>query len=419
MCFRSLLRSLSAAGALALSTGTVHAAPEVLDAVRSHLYAGRSAEAIAAAEAGLAEAPGDDENRYALGAAEFVRAVERLGQGLHRYGLRGADEDSFAAMAGLPILRIPVPHNPSPDRISYEAMNELLATFASDLAAAEATLAGIQAESLDLPIDVGAIRLDLDGDGTGTEDEALWRMLKRVAALSWLDEQSAAALDIDFDASDVPWLRAYCHVLMAISEFPLAYDWRAAFEATFHGLFPEADLPSGALNAKSAPGGDYAHYAGIFDLVAFVHLNHWPVVAPERLKNVLVHLEAVPPLSRENWRRILAETDDANEWLPGPRQSGALGIAVTQEQIDGWMLFLDEFDALLHGRKLLPHWRFTQGINLRRMFLEPTTLDIVLLIQGFGALPYLEDGELTTGNTWRRITRIFGGDFFRYALWFN
>jgi hypothetical protein len=419
MYFRALLRSLSAAGALALSIGTAPAAPDVIDAVLSHLYAGRSAEAIAAAEAGLAEAPGDDENRYALGVAEFVRAVERLGQGLYRYGLRGADEDSFAAMAGLPILRIPVPRNPSPESITYEALNQLLAAFATDLAAAEATLAGVEAESLDLPVDIGAIRLDLNGDGTGTEDEALWRMLKQVAELPWLDEQSAAALTIEFDASDVPWLRAYCHILMAISEFPLAYDWRAAFETTFHGLFPDADLPSNALNAKSAPSGDYAHYAGIFDLIAFVHLNHWPVVAPERLKNVLAHLEAVPPLSRENWRRIRAETDDADEWLPGPRQSGALGIAVTQEQIDGWMLFLDEFEALLQGRKLLPHWRFRQGINLRRMFLEPTTFDIVLLIQGFGALPYLEDGELTTGDTWRRIAQIFGGDFFRYALWFN
>jgi hypothetical protein len=419
MGFRAFLRSLFAAGALALSIGTAHPTPEVVDAVRSHLYAGRSAEAIAAAEAGLAEAPGDDENRYALGAAQFVRAVERLGQGLYRYGLRGADEDSFAAMAGLPILRIPVPRNPSPESITYEALNELLAAFVSDVAAAETTLAGVEAESLALPIDIGAIRLDLDGDGVGAEDEALWRILKQVAELPWLDEQSAAALTIDFDASDVPWLRAYCHILMAISEFPLAYDWRPAFETTFHSLFPDADLPSNALNAKSAPSGDYVHFAGVFDLVAFVHLNHWPVVAPERLRNVLAHLEAVPPLSRENWRRILAEADDANEWLPSPRQSGALGIAVTEEQIDGWMLFLDEFEALLQGRKLLPHWRFTQGINLRRMFLEPTTFDIVLLIQGFGALPYLEDGELTTGDTWRRIAQIFVGDFFRYALWFN
>jgi hypothetical protein len=58
-------------------------------------------------------------------------------------------------------------------------------------------------------------------------------------------------------------------------------------------------------------------------------------------------------------------------------------------------------------------------MNLRRLFLEPTTFDLVLLIQGSAALPYLEDGELTESDTWRRIMQVFGGDFFRYAVWFN
>ena len=103
-------------------------------------------------------------------------------------------------------------------------------------------------------------------------------------------------------------------------------------------------------------------FAAIADLVAFIHLFHWPVVEPERMKSVLAHLEAIPPLSRENWRRILAETDSGKEWIPNPRQTGMLpGVTVTQEQIDGWMLFLDEFEALLKGEKLLPHWRFRQG----------------------------------------------------------
>ena len=94
------------------------------------------------------------------------------------------------------------------------------------------------------------------------------------------------------------------------------------------------------------------------------------------MRSVLAHLEAIPPLSRENWTRIRAETDNGKEWLPNPHQTGFLpGVTVTQEQIDGWMLLLDEFGALLQGQKLLPHWRFDKGINLRRMFLEPTTFD--------------------------------------------
>ena len=94
-------------------------------------------------------------------------------------------------------------------------------------------------------------------------------------------------------------------------------------------------------------------------------------------------------------------------------------MAVTQEQIDGWMLLLDEFEALLKGEKLLPHWRFDKGINLRRMFLEPTTFEVVLLIQGSAAIPYLEDGILTEGVTWQRIGGLIGGNFIGYAIWFN
>ena len=138
------------------------------------------------------------------------------------------------------------------------------------------------------------------------------------------------------------------------------------------------------------------------------------------MRSVLGHLEAMIQLSRENWRRTMAETDDRNEWIPNPQQTGVLPrMQVTEQRVTGWRQFLDEFEALLQGNKLLPHWRFDQGINLRRVFTEPTTFDIVLLIQGSAAVPYLEDGDFTTGETWEQIMNLFGGDFFRYFIWFN
>lgn len=42
-----------------------------------------------------------------------------------------------------------------------------------------------------------------------------------------------------------------------------------------------------------------------------------------------------------------------------------------------------------------------------------------MLIAGEGALPYLADGEVTTGERWDSITREFEGSLFQYALWFN
>jgi hypothetical protein len=364
-------------------------------------------------------------------------------------------------------LRIPVPHNPHPDKLTYEAFRPVLQSFVDDLEAAETTLAGITSTNLDLPLNIGLIRLDLNADGASSDDEALWLIFMTVAEARWLDEREAGKLLVDFDESDVPWLRAYIHLLTAIVEFPLAHDWRDAFEATFHGVFPGAGLPLSVLFEEEmkaleelqkqgevpeppvklpteswpeyenrrqiwleTPEGQErqrldslmirVEFGGIADLIAFVHLNHWPVVEPERMQSVLEHLEAMVRFSRENWRRIRAETDDRNEWIPSTAQSGVLPrMRVTEERVAGWMQFLDEFEALLQGKKLLPHWRFYRGINMRRMFLEPSTFDIVLLIQGSAAVPYLEEGELTTSQTWRQITRVFGGDFFRYFIWFN
>ena len=56
---------------------------------------------------------------------------------------------------------------------------------------------------------------------------------------------------------------------------------------------------------------------------------------------------------------------------------------------------------------------------MRRMFLEPGTFDIVLLIHGSAALPYLEKGPVTDQHTWNQISNLLGGNFFRYLIWFN
>ena len=61
----------------------------------------------------------------------------------------------------------------------------------------------------------------------------------------------------------------------------------------------------------------------------------------------------------------------------------------------------------------------TKGINLRRVFEEPQPFDLVLWITGPAALPYLEDGPMTSTDEWNRITAAFEGSFGSYAIWFN
>ena len=365
-------------------------------------------------ESGFAANPADDEARFALGVVEFLQAIEKLGC---ISPLRAEQRESVGVTSSF--FRLPVPPNPNPEKIDYDALRGVLGALVDELGKAEATLSGVKSTALDLPLNIGLIRLDLDGDGKGSEQEGLGSILATLGGSEMSGADPAAPLLVDFDASDVPWLRAYCHLLMALAEFPLAHDWRAAFDSTFQGLFPRAGLPLSQAEKLPLPD-EYRMYPAAADVIAFIHLLHWPVAEPQRMRSVLAHLEAIPPLSRENWARIQAETDNGKEWLPNPHQTGFLpGVTVTQEQIDGWMLLLDEFEALLQGKKLLPHWRFDKGINVRRMFLEPTTFDLVLLLQGSAAVPYLESGEMSTGVTWQRIGDLLGGNFIGYAIWFN
>ena len=163
-----------------------------------------------------------------------------------------------------------------------------------------------------------------------------------------LTEADVKQFVIGFDGSDVPWLRGYSHLLMAMGEFVLAYDWREGFDTTFQMFFPHSGLPNAVLNEypdKLPPrAGDYfpiADVAYAADLIAFLHLAHWPLAEPERMPRVLGHLEETASLSRDNWKLILAETDDDHEWVPNPRQTGVIpGIVVSQAQVDGWMVFL-------------------------------------------------------------------------------
>jgi hypothetical protein len=170
----------------------------------------------------------------------------------------------------------------------------------------------------------------------------------------------------------------------------------------------------------------------ILDVIAAVHLVNLPLKEPERMESARQHVLEMIRTSRQSWVLIQAETDDDHEWLPNPKQTGVLRIPVTRELIGGWLAVLTEMEDLLEGRKLVPFWRDSaradgkpdelvkvRGINLKRFFAEPRDFDLILLIQGTGALPYLERGPLSRPETWESLNRVFGGQFFGFAVWFN
>ena len=405
----ALFSGVMAAAAVA-ETGTAQL-------MREHLRGGQLEELRKDLANRLEQAPADDELRFGLGATQFLIAIEHMSQFMYRHGL----EQPRGLQGAVPFLRFPLPLNPAPEPLTYEKTRGFFMASLSDLAAAQVALAGMGSGDVKLPVAIGLVRLDLDGDGTASEEETLWRVFDSTLGGGNITAQDAEAFVVVLDRGDAAWLRGYTHLLSALLEFPLAHDWQQGFDASFHMFFPRAGLPNAILDATPSNLFGDPSAASFADLIAFIHLMHWPVTEPKRMEAVLGHLESVVALSRESWKFILAETDDEAEWIPNPRQTKSVlpGVPVTQETVDGWLLFLGEFDALLTGRKLIPHWRLEKGINLRRVFAEPRTIDPVLWMQGSAALPYLEVGELTSSETWSRIMGLLQGNFLGYAIWFN
>jgi uncharacterized protein (TIGR03000 family) len=337
----------------------------------------------------LKEPPQDDKARFGLGALRFVYAIEHLGQSLYRYGLRS----EVGQQANIPFLRLPVPANPKPEECTYPALRMVFEDLIEDLQNAEATLAKIQDEKVKLPLHPGALRLDLVGDGKyGDRFGAILKRYLTGARNLQADEE----LLIVFDRGDVAWLRGYCHLLMALAEIFLAYDCQELFDLAGPHFFANVKPP-----ARDVPGFPFT-----------LRLKE-----PERMKAALSHLENVLVLSKESWKFILAETDDDHEWIPNPKQRGALGIRVTQPMVDSWLQFVDEAQAILAGKRLIPSWHNgdKRGINLRRVFLEPRSLDL----STDATAPYLEEGPLTRPAVWNQLQRVFGGDLLNFAIWFN
>ena len=395
-----------------LICGSLAEAQDATALLEEHLISGELAAGEAALIARLDQDSGDAQARFGLGVLQVVRGVEALAQVLYRHGVT-------QHARSLPFLRIPVGQHPNPDPISHDQLRELFLRLATDLTQASATLAMVDDRDVRLPLHFGRIRLDFNGDGQAEQEETLWRLYAATRPDIQVTEEAAREFVIGFDYADVLWLRGYCHLLLSMVETVLAHDWKELFERTGHVLFPKVVSPyTKLLHGNVFRFGDF----DVVDLVAFVHLVRFQVVEPQRMQAAHQHLLEVIRLSRQSWNAIEQETDDEAEWIPGPRQTGVLpGVRVGPEMVASWRDFLGEAEALLEGRKLVPHPRFggQQGINLKRLLLEAPHFDLVLLIQGTGAFPYVEEGEVSSRATWREFQRTFRGQFLGFAFWFN
>src|SRR5207245_10000883 len=81
-----------------------------------------------------------------------------------------------------------------------------------------------------------SIRLDLAGDGKPTDKfiDILQKIMQR-QQFDFL--KSNPEFLVGFDRGDVAWLRAYCHLLMGMLDFYLAFDTKRLFDLSADELF--------------------------------------------------------------------------------------------------------------------------------------------------------------------------------------
>ncbi len=330
-----------------------------------------------------------DGERFGLGVAQTLRALEHLGQGLYRHGSKAQI---------LPVLRLPVPANPNPEPIDAEGLRRLLKTFQADLAKAEKTLQKVKNSDFKVPLPLGRVKLDLDGDGKATD-----RLLDLAGALrGGLPEGLDGDLEVAFDATDAAWLQGYTHLLMGLTDLLLAIDLQPHWNQIGPLLF-ERPLP------QDTPPRDEAETT--------LRLKD-----PRALGRLRRHLVTMCALSRTTWRRALAETDDDREWLPSPSQKGVLGVPVRREMVDAWLSMIGDLESVLEGRLLLPGWgkNPTLGFDLRAFLEHPPRTNLLdqTLKQGPPAR-FLRKGKRVDTQKLTQALRVFGGEFMGMAIWFN
>lgn len=391
--------------------------------VQKFLMDGQLKDGAAALVNHLAANPDDDQARLGLGITQFLQAYEHLGQNLYRHGLR--TERSFVRPA--PMIRELWPQNAEPEKIDYAAARTIVQTFVNDMNQAEATLAAVKDERVKLSLHVARIKIDFFGLQRPINASLLFRQLGDANV-------SANALEdlvIAFDRGDVAWLRGYCHFLAAVGEMLLAVDGQPLFECTAHWIFEKVETPHTFLIEDREPLDAnqpfWTNSRLTSDFIATIHLLlRFSVQEPDRLKVAHAHLLSMCQMSREMWSQFLRETDDDNEWIPNPKQTGVLGVPISDDMVNTWLETVAEAELVLEGKRLIPFWRGAQtarGINLKRAFYESREIDIPLWIQGTAATPYLENGTLTKfkeAEMIRRIDSQFDGmNFIRFGFWFN
>lgn len=428
------MKVLTAVAMATLMLPSVAMASDVGEQLAQRLYDGTLAEARQDAIDRCVEYNADA--CFAAGLTDLIGGVEALSQALYRHGATTPGTPAAAMLLGMGLDGgpMPTPANPDPEPLSYEQLRTILSDFVVALDSARDYFKLADTGSFVLTIDPLRVRVDLDGDGAAGEGETLGAMLGSVEEFADIPapdgpppggkSKSKAPETVDtsigFDNADAIWFAGYSQVAAAPVDLLLAHDFSEFFNAYLHRVFPKAGLPMQDYSTGSTLFMDPDSDAFIADIIAAIHTADFPVTDAPRLAGVLARLQSITALSRRNWELILAETDDNRELVPSPSQTSLVpGTPVTEETVAAWMATLDTADQVLAGELLVPHWRFKQGFDLKAYFETATETDIVMLIAGQGALPFIKAGPIADAQSFAEANRVFGTDWINYAFWFN
>lgn len=349
------------------------------------------------------------EDIFAIGGLHFLGAVERA---LQLQWRTGADQVAGNAgdTLGLPFLRLPVPPNPAPDPFSGALISQLFADIEADMAAARTALATLpEGEDFGLELTLSDLWFDIDMNGArAPEEDALAILGPQLLGWQWQDpDPGLPPLTVRFDAADTAWLAAYTHVMSGVANTVLAYDPAASTDRVIASRV--------ALKVAQPDPSTYsfdASFGQFLDAFAMLEgaVNQPPDAA--RTKAAKDHFLAMIAENRRFWSLVALETDDDREWVPNDRQSSALGFDLPPGTGDAWLGVLADGEALLQGRLLIPYWRGPdgQGINLGRMFDDPAPISITGWVQGWAAVPYLEQGPVVNPTSLRQFEALMGGN---------
>ncbi len=398
--------------------------------VEAYLVSGKLSDGEKKIRELLKERPEDDQARMSLAVLQFFQMIEHFGQGLYELGPRQEFAGSFEiGLPWNPFQNMSLPDNPNPQVVQLQDLHRLVQRMIDDLAQLDTTLAQIKSNDVKLPLRLFRFNLDINQDGRIGPAENLKSFYGQYLG-DFPDGRDANRarrrrpedIVVVFDRADVEWLRGYSSLLRGAGELFLAYDQTELWDVIASRTFKKPDIKYKFLLEEEKAGlQDINHQ--VLDLIASIHNARFPLKHADRVKKAQQHFKQTIAHSRIMWKLVNSETDNDREWLPSASQQAAItNIRITGRMTNTWGEFLDECQAILEGKKLIPFWRGKQadrGINLDKFFTNPREIDVVLWFHGAAALPYLETGEVTSESDWNRFQQEFGGELFGFAMWIN